>query len=83
MSIAEEIIELVMRAAPDRCQGVRLNEDTDMVADLGMPSIELIRVFSAIEGRFDLDLFDVARSERVTTLGDLVRLVHAKRGERA
>ena len=83
MSIAEQIIQLVRRAVPDRCRGVPLNEDTNLVADLGMPSIELVRVFAAIEGHFDVDLFNAARSERVTTLGDLVRLVHGSRGERA
>jgi acyl carrier protein len=83
MTVVEEIIQLVMRAVSGRCAGVQLSEDTNLVADLGMPSIELIRVFSAIEGHFDVDLFNVARSERVSTLGDLVRLVRAKRGERA
>ena len=83
MAIAEEVLELVRRAAPERCAGVELNQDVDLVAHLGLPSIDLIRLFSLIEQHFDIDVFDGEGSlEGIATVAQVVALVAAKRRPR-
>jgi acyl carrier protein len=83
MSVAEEVRTIIRQAAPERCRGIELSDGVELIAQLGLPSIELIRVFSMVERHFDIDIFDDRFSaDQVATVGALVALVQARCAER-
>lgn len=53
--------------------------NSNLVADLGMDSLDLIETCMAVEEEFNVDITD-EEGERCATVGDIMDLVHLKGG---
>ena len=56
----------------------RLRPETDLVAELGADSLDVVELVMAFEERLGVQIDD-AEAEGVRTFGDLIDLVRAKR----
>jgi acyl carrier protein len=73
--VEQDIIEIVRATAPDKCQDVELGSSTNLVDDLGLSSIDMLRILSAIEAHFDVDIFSTRSPTKLRTIEALGRLV--------
>lgn len=71
----QNIIEILLAVVPGKCQGVVLEASTNLVSDLGLSSIDMLRVLSAIEARFDVEIFGPQSPAEYQTIGALGLLV--------
>ena len=51
--IIQALIEILNPFVP---QGQVVNEDTDLVADLGLDSLKVMKVMESVEDRFDISI---------------------------
>ncbi len=58
---------------------VQINDDTDIVEDLGMDSLGVMNFVMAIEDYYDISI-PLDRIAQVETVGDLIRAVEEMRG---
>ena len=73
--MTEELRALVVDQLDVEPDDVRL--ESDLVADLGADSLDVVELVMAIEEAFDLSIPD-RETEAVRTFGDAVELVRAK-----
>lgn len=72
----EEILSEVYRGLEPFTKGqVKLSEDTDLVGELGLDSMQVMELLLAIEDRFDISV-PVNIVPDVVTVGDLARQIH-------
>jgi len=51
--IMEELTEILKPFAP---RGQKINEDTDLVADLGLDSLKVMKIIESVEDSFDISI---------------------------
>ena len=51
--IINEVTEILKQFVP---QGQPINEDTDLVADLGLDSLKVMKLVETVEDRFDISI---------------------------
>jgi amino acid adenylation domain-containing protein len=74
----QQIVEILCAAVPDKCRGVEFESSTNLITDLGLSSIDMARILSVIEGRFDIDVFGVQPPFDFRTVGSLGRLISGR-----
>jgi acyl carrier protein len=52
-SILKEITAILKPFVPE---GQAINEDTDLVADLGLDSLKVMKILESVEDRFDISI---------------------------
>jgi acyl carrier protein len=67
--LRERLFALILRIAPD-CE-LELREDADLLADLGLESVQLLELVCAVEKAFSIEL-DEADVAPMRTLGELL-----------
>lgn len=73
--VTRELTTLIaekFKVSPDR-----LRPDTNLVADLGADSLDVVEIVMALEDRLGVSIED-AEAEAVRTFGDALALVRAK-----
>ena len=56
----------------------RVRPETDLIADLGADSLDVVEIVMALEDKLGVSIDD-AEAERVRTIGDAVALLQSKR----
>ena len=51
--IINEVTEILKQFVP---QGQPINEDTDLIADLGLDSLKVMKLVETVEDRFDISI---------------------------
>jgi acyl carrier protein len=75
--ILEEITEILTPFVP---QGQQLTEGTDMVVDLGLDSLKVMKIVETVEDRFDISI-PLNILPEVRTVGDFVMQIQKIIGE--
>lgn len=70
----EKVIEILSEFAEKMPENV--TEDSKLVADIGLSSLDVVNVVIAFEDEFDIEIPDEDISE-FTTVGDVVRYLEA------
>jgi acyl carrier protein len=52
-NILQALIETLKPLVP---QGQEINEDTDLVADLGLDSLKVMKIIESVEDRYDISI---------------------------
>ena len=69
--------EIYQGLAPFVTGEVELNEDTELVGDLGLDSMQVMEMLLAIEDRFDISV-PVSILPDVVTVRDLAKQIHQR-----
>ena len=75
--ILEEVMAILIPFVP---QGQQLNEETDMVADLGLDSLKVMKIVETVEDSFDISI-PLNILPEVRTVGDFVAQIQKIAGE--
>lgn len=76
-SILREIYEILKPFVP---QGQQLTEETDMVADMGLDSLKVMKIVETVEDSFDISI-PLNILPEVRTVGDFVAQIQKIIGE--
>jgi len=76
-SILEELTAILKPFVP---QGQAINEDTDLVADLGLDSLKVMKIIESVEDRFDISI-PLNVLPDVRTVKDFALQIHRLDGE--
>ncbi len=77
--ILEKVIEIVRPYAKDDDAMEAISLETNILQDLKVNSARLVDVILAFEDEFDIEVED-EDADAVDTVGDAVKLIHAKVG---
>jgi acyl carrier protein len=72
-----EIIEILTPFVPE---GQQLTEETDMIADLGLDSLKVMKIVETVEDSFDISI-PLNILPEVRTVGDFVAQIQKIAGE--
>ena len=72
-----EIIEILTPFVP---QGQQLTEETDMIADLGLDSLKVMKIVETVEDSFDISI-PLNILPEVRTVGDFTAQIQKIAGE--
>jgi acyl carrier protein len=75
--ILEEVMAILIPFVP---QGQQLNEETDMVADLGLDSLKVMKIVETVEDSFDISI-PLNILPEVRTVGDFTAQIQKIAGE--
>jgi acyl carrier protein len=75
--ILKQLYEILTPFVP---QGQQLSEETDMVADLGLDSLKVMKIVETVEDRFDISI-PLNILPEVRTVGDFVVQIQKIIGE--
>ena len=75
--IMEELTAILKPFVP---HGQAINEDTDLVADLGLDSLKVMKILEAVEDRFDISI-PLNVLPDVRTVKDFALQIHRLDGE--
>ena len=75
--IYKEVSEILKQFVP---QELQLTEETDMVADLGLDSLKVMKIVETVEDRFDISI-PLNILPEVRTVGDFVAQIQKIIGE--
>jgi len=75
--ILQALNELLKPFVP---QGQAINEDTDLVADLGLDSLKVMKILESVEDRFDISI-PLNVLPDVRTVKDFALQIHRLDGE--
>lgn len=73
----EEIVEFLKEYSESDMEDV--NEDTQLLADIGFNSLDLMRIVNDAEDEFEI-VIDDDDLKNIVTVGDVVDLIASKRG---
>ena len=76
-SISKELYEILTQFVP---QGQQLTEETDMIADLGLDSLKVMKIVETVEDSFDISI-PLNILPEVRTVGDFVAQIQKIAGE--
>jgi acyl carrier protein len=76
-SISKELYEILTQFVP---QGQQLTEETDMIADLGLDSLKVMKIVETVEDRFDISI-PLNILPEVRTVGDFAVQIQKITGE--
>ena len=77
--VLEKLIELLCEQLDIEADEV--NENTDIVNDLGADSLDLVELIMSVEEAFDLGEVEDGTLENVKTVGDVVQFITSRVGE--
>ncbi len=81
MQLNEKLFkELTAILAPFVPQGQKLNEETDMIADLGLDSLKVMKIVETVEDSFDISI-PLNILPEVRTVGDFAVQIQKIIGE--
>ena len=75
--IFKEVTEILTQFVP---QGQQLSEETDMIADLGLDSLKVMKIVETVEDRFDISI-PLNILPEVRTVGDFAVQIQKITGE--
>lgn len=76
MAVHDEVARILRELAPEKCRNVELDERVRLVGDLGLDSINLLRLLSELEKRYDIELFGAsAGPQSYETIGALSQMI--------
>ena len=73
----KELYEILTQFVP---QGQQLSEETDMIADLGLDSLKVMKIVETVEDRFDISI-PLNILPEVRTVGDFAVQIQKITGE--
>ena len=76
-SISKELYEILTQFVP---QGQQLTEETDMIADLGLDSLKVMKIVETVEDRLDISI-PLNILPEVRTVGDFAVQIQKITGE--
>ena len=76
-NILKEVYEILTPFVP---QGQQLTEETDMIADLGLDSLKVMKIVETVEDRFDISI-PLNILPEVRTVGDFAVQIQKITGE--
>ena len=76
-NILKELYEILTPFVP---QGQKLNEETDMIADLGLDSLKVMKIVETVEDSFDISI-PLNILPEVRTVGDFAIQIQKIIGE--
>ena len=76
-SFLKELYEILTPFVP---QGQQLSEETDMIADLGLDSLKVMKIVETVEDRFDISI-PLNILPEVRTVGDFAVQIQKITGE--
>jgi acyl carrier protein len=76
-SFLKELYEILTQFVP---QGQQLSEETDMIADLGLDSLKVMKIVETVEDRFDISI-PLNILPEVRTVGDFAVQIQKITGE--
>jgi len=76
-SFLKELYEILTQFVP---QGQQLSEETDMIADLGLDSLKVMKIVETVEDSFDISI-PLNILPEVRTVGDFVAQIQKITGE--
>jgi len=76
MSVHDEVVRILKELVPEKCCSVDLDEHVRLSGDLGLNSMDILRLLSELEKRYDIDIFAPGVSSKGhETIGALAQLV--------
>lgn len=75
MTILEEIREIIV--AQMDCNPADVNEDTNIVDDIGCDSLDVVEMLMAVEEKYGFEL-DNEEAIGLKTVGEVVKLIESK-----
>ncbi|MBO5777268.1 MAG: acyl carrier protein [Clostridia bacterium] len=75
MTILEEIREIIV--AQMDCDPADVNEDTNIVDDIGCDSLDVVEMLMAVEAKYGFEL-DNDEAIGIKTVGEVVKLIESK-----
>ncbi|MBO5655307.1 MAG: acyl carrier protein [Clostridia bacterium] len=75
MTILEEIREIIV--AQMDCDPADVNEDTNIVDDIGCDSLDVVEMLMAVEAKYGFEL-DNDEAIGLKTVGEVVKLIESK-----
>ena len=75
--ILKEVTAILIPFVP---QGQKITEETDMIADLGLDSLKVMKIVEAVEDSFDISI-PLNILPEVRTVGDFVLQIQKITGE--
>ena len=70
------VISIIETLWPNKFDVSNLNLEADLIKDLGLGSLDIIILFSALEEKFAVDIFDHAETvENIYKISSLVNVV--------
>ena len=63
-----------------RCEVEKLNDEADIISDLGADSLDTVEMVMEIEEKYGLEISDSDAASKMKTVGDVIKYVkeHAK-----
>ena len=75
MTILEEIREIIV--AQMDCDPASINENTNIVDDIGCDSLDVVEMLMAVEAKYGFEL-DNDEAIGIKTVGEVVKLIESK-----
>ena len=76
MAIIEELREIIVEQMG--CDPASITEDTNITDDIGCDSLDMVEMLMNVENKYGFE-FDNAEAIDIKTVGDVVKLIEAKK----
>ena len=78
MSVHEKLVDIIQNSVSILYENIPIENDTDIINDLGFDSISIIQLILEIESEFNIKFDDSLKYEDIATLNDLEDYINTK-----
>lgn len=71
-------LKKILITTVDVKEDIQLSEDTVILRDLGVDSLEMVELVCAVEDEFDIEIAD-KKIKSLVTIGDLIKHIESQR----